>query len=116
MPPPKENFNLYVNYQSSRGKNEWYDVFYELNSAHQRNRLSGNEAVLLSFSNALRYYSGSAPAKSGFVLEDDVNFLVLKKMISQYLLLKEKVPLQNLEIIIGIRPIYSHSHYHYYKY
>jgi hypothetical protein len=114
VPVPKENFNVYVKQDGQ----EWEDLFYNVYSAHQNNRLGGNEALMLALSNSLRYYASSVKGISGIEKDDDtnVNFTVLRKIVKNYYTLKfEKAP-ENLKIIIRIKDINKETdHSHYYK-
>lgn len=117
VPTPKQNFSLCVKYKSDKGEQEWNDIFYELNSVHQSNRLAGNESVLLAFSNALRYFAGSVPDKSEIITDknSNLNFLILEKMVRTYIEKKEKSKINDLKIIVNIRSISGndpHSHYY----
>ncbi len=116
VPTPKQNFNIYVKYDKTN--NQWKDVFYQLNSAHQKNRLSGNESLLLGFSNALRYYASSVEEKNEFINlnNDNINFLILKKIVINYLNQVEKTDIKQLQILLGITEAGSNKqHFHYYK-
>lgn len=119
VPPPTENFNIYVNYKTKNAHRDWRDIFFEINTSHQKNRLAGNEFKLLAFANALRYYAISAKPHSKLIKTNNtnVNYLVLEKTIKQYLTLKEKQNIYELKIILGIRPVSCDTckYYHYYK-
>jgi hypothetical protein len=113
-PVPKENFNVYVKHDGG----EWEDLFYKLYSSNQNNRFGGNEALMLAFSNSLRYYASSVSELSSKEDDDDtnVNFVVLKKMIVNYYRSGKNPEVKNLEVIIRIRNINGRSDYsHYYK-
>jgi hypothetical protein len=117
VPSPKQNFNLYIRYKVSGIQKDWEDIFYELNTAHQSNRLSG-ESLLLAFSNALRYYATSVKEHDEIFSNKnaDINFSVLEKMVRAYITDHEKKEIQNLEIIVSIKYIHStNCHSHYYK-
>ncbi|MGZ3931501.1 MAG: DUF5819 family protein [Bacteroidia bacterium] len=117
VPPPKQNFNLYVRYRVQGQQREWRDLFAELNAAHQKNRFSG-EALLLAFSNSLRYYATSAKEQNEVFSDKtaDLNFSVLEKITEAYLSHAEKSPLANLEIIVRIKYTDAgNDHSHYYK-
>ena len=104
VPPPKENFNLFVKYRTSKKQQDWKDLFFEIDAKHQNNRLAGNEAILLSLSNALRYYS-NIPRKN-FVYKDrldDIELTILKRIIIGYINIQEKEFPQDLDIIIHIK-------------
>ncbi len=116
VPIPKQNFNIYVKYDKTN--NQWKDVFYEINSAHQKNRWGGNESLLLAFSNALRYYASSVEEKNEFsnFNNSNINFVILKKIIINYLNHVEKTDIKQLQMVIGIREAGKNkSHFHYYK-
>lgn len=111
VPVPKENFNVYVKYEGG----EWEDLFYKVYSYNQNNRFGGNEPIMLAFSNSLRYYASSVSETSSIEKDDDsnVNFVVLKKMITNYYKWKSNGSAKNFKVMIRIRNIngsldYSH--------
>lgn len=113
-PIPKQNFNVYVKHDSK----DWKDIFYTVNSAHQKNRLAGNEALLLALSNSLRYYASSVEEITKSESDDasNINFVVLRKIVRNYLALENGTDVKNVEIIIGIKDVERKvKHYHHYK-
>jgi hypothetical protein len=114
VPVPKENYNVYIKYDSK----EWSDLLFEINLAHQRNRLAGNEALLFSLANGMRYYAASIKEVSQ--REEDnssnVNFLVLRKIITEYIRKKDPGECKNIQVILRIQDMGNHKdHSHYYK-
>jgi hypothetical protein len=116
VPTPKQNFSLCVKYKTLSKSQDWTDIFYEINSAHQNNRFGGNESILLAFSNALRYYAGSVEEKSEVILDknSNLNFLIIEKMVRAYLENKENEKITGLKISVGIHSVGSKPHDHYY--
>lgn len=109
---------MYVRCTAGEPRNEWTDVFNAILSEHQQNRFAGHEAVLLAFSNSLRYYDFSVAEKSLIEADGDanVNYCVLKKIVTQYIRQKEVTMFQDLEMIIGIHDVERNvKHHHYYK-
>lgn len=114
VPPPRQNFNLYVRYKTKEKRTDWSDLFAELNTRHQSNRFAG-EATLLAFSNALRYYATSAGAESRIFPDlSDLNFSVLQRITEKYLIQKNKEPLHHLEMIVVIHDE-NGTYAHYYR-
>lgn len=114
VPPPKENFNIYVKYNTTNKQQDWKDLYYEVNSRHQNNRLGGNEALLIAFSNALRYYFASSPQENYILPENtDGNYAILKLVIQKYLWVREGETPQDLKIIVGSRELNGKTIYHY---
>lgn len=114
VPIPKQNFYVYVKSKN----NHWRDLFYELNTVHQNNRLCGQENLILSLTNSLRYYASSIKTENCIAQDDNSNiyFDVLKKVIVNYLFLSAGKKPEELEIIIRIKDINDSSDYsHYYK-
>ena len=114
VPIPKQNYYVYIKYDDT----EWKDLFYDLNSMHQRNRLKGHENLMLSLGNSARYYASSVKSENAIGEDDDSNiyFNVLKKIIVQYITLNSKNKPQNLQLIIRIKDTENNSDYsHYYK-
>lgn len=117
-PIPKQNFNVYIKYRTDKADVQWTDVFNTILSNHQKNRFAGNEALLLSFSNSLRYYASSVNEKSEIEKNDNsnINYIILKKIVVQYIGYKHGELPKQLEIIIGINDVERNiKHYHYYK-
>lgn len=118
VPIPTQNFKIYLKY-SVRGKDyPWHDVFNETLAKHQSNRFAGNEAILLAYSNALRFYASSVGETSKFEKDDGANlyFMILKKIIINRIVTEQKANPVKTEIIIGIEDeITKKPHYHFYK-
>jgi hypothetical protein len=114
VPPPKQNFNIYVRDL----KHDWVDVFYEVRTLHQNNRFAGYENLLLAMSSAVRFYASSADTIS-FVKTDhgnNVKLRVLEKILVSYLTLKNGAPPEHMEIIIRVKYLDTYTGYaHYYK-
>lgn len=118
VPVPKQNFNLYVRYEHDGANTEWEDLFYTVNSAHQTNRLKGNEGLLLAVANSLRYYASSVKNESKLEKDDgtNINFEVIKNICTQYLYHRNGTEPQKLQVLIGITDVETNSRYfHYYK-
>jgi hypothetical protein len=117
VPSPKQNFKVLVKYKIHGVERDWQDIFFEINSKHQNNRLRGKEAILLALSNSLRYYSGSVKEESAIESKDEnVNYKVLEKMVSKCISNFEGTEPRELEILVGIYSTKSKlSHFHYYK-
>jgi hypothetical protein len=114
VPVPKENFNVYVKHAGQ----DWEDLFYEIYSKHQNNRLAGQEELMLALSNSLRYYASSVSDVSSIEKDDDsnINFMVLKKIIVNYYTLRSGNKPKDMEIIIRTKDISGRPDYsHYYK-
>lgn len=97
---------------------EWKDVFQEIVQRHQSNRFSGNEALMLSLSNALRYYA-STVKEENTILKDDgsnLNFEVIKKIVLQLHKIESGNNFDHADIIIVTKNIAGEPHYaHYYR-
>ena len=103
MPSEQENYKLFVRYRSEDGKTEWRDLFSDLITKHQNNRFAGNEIIVQSLSNALKYYSARMERTSGIMNDrSNVNFMVLEKIVKQYYFNKEDKNLEGLELLIII--------------
>ena len=114
VPVPKENFNVYVKVNSG----PWEDVFQNVVMKHQSNRIAGNENLMLAFSNSLRYYVSSVSDKNQVMVDDDanVNYVVLRNIITQYYRKKSGTEPRNMEIIIVTTNSNKAKQYaHYYK-
>jgi hypothetical protein len=117
IPVPKHNFHVYVKYKVRNEPVNWHDLFYDLNSAHQKNRFAGYESLLLALTNSLRYYASSVGEKTKLENPDNgnVNYTVLRKIIHNYLTHYEGADAKGMIIIIGIKSTETHKEYfHYY--
>jgi hypothetical protein len=104
-----------VKYESG----EWHDLFNEIVTKHQNNRLAGYENISLALSSAIRYYASSVENENTVLLKGDeknTNLSVVKKIILQYLILNEEKAPKNVEMIIRIKDVKGNKeHSHYYK-
>jgi hypothetical protein len=84
-PPPENNYNLYVIYKDGKNQPVTIDVFAEVISEHQINRLKGMESLVLAFSNTIHYFEtnhepGHASGKNFELLENlTVNYLMYSR-------------------------------------
>lgn len=113
VPVPEQNFNIYVRYEGA----EWQDVFNEVVTEHQCNRFGGHENISLAFSSAIRYYVQATENANLYMKDDEKNIslVVLKKIIKQYLTLKNGTAPKKTEIIIRVKDVRGDKDYsHYY--
>jgi hypothetical protein len=103
VPSEQENYKLFVRYKSQQGKTEWQDLFSDLIGKHQNNRFAGNEIIVQSLSNALKYYSARMERTSGIIHDrNNINFRVLEKIVKQYYYNREDKNIAELETLIVI--------------
>lgn len=57
VPPPKQNYQLFVRVKENEKWRQWTDVFSDIIQQHKKNPVKGNELLMLTFSNTLRYSS-----------------------------------------------------------
>lgn len=117
-PIPTQNFSIYLKYEVDGVSTGWHNVFLETLANHQSNRFSGNEAIQLAYSNALRFYSSSIAEKSQIEADNDTNlyFVILKRIILNRVIVEKDVVPEKTEIIIGINDKPKNNmHYHYYR-
>lgn len=118
MPTPKQNFAIYVKYKVNEKQKDWMNIFYDLNSAHQTNRLSGHESLMLAFTNSLRYYASSVEEKDELISseQNNINYVVLNKVITNYLNHYEHQKIEQLQMVVGISSADGKkTNFHYYK-
>jgi hypothetical protein len=102
VPPPKENFKLFVRHRYNNVSSDWRDFFHEINTEHQRNRLAGYESLLLALSNSLRFYSGSQ-YKNGIQNDrSNTNFKILEQIVLKYYSSHVNFPMGDTEILICV--------------
>lgn len=77
--PPKNNFKLIV-----ESENQTEDVLATLIAKHQKNRLAGNEAQVLTLTNLIHYFTQNISVKNGEVKNDE-NFNLILHFLKNYL-------------------------------
>ncbi len=104
VPPPTSNYNLYVRYGN---KPETIDVFKELLIKHQKNRLTGYEPILIALSNSIHYFEKEAEGQhfDGGKVDENEKFLIIEKIVKNYLRATVKLKIQNLKIILCVNSI-----------
>ncbi len=84
-PVPESNYQMLALYND--GQPEVLDVFGEIVQAHQANRLSGHEALVVAFSNSLHYFEKNSPLQQSLngPVMNDFNFTILERAVKGYL-------------------------------
>ncbi len=77
--PPKNNYKLIIEFE-----NKTEDVFASLVYKHQKNRLAGNEGLVLTLSNLIHYFVQNYPLPTGEVKNNE-NFNLILIFLKNYL-------------------------------
>jgi len=83
VPPPGSNYNLIVYNDSIK-----MDIFSEILTKHQTNRLAGYEPLLIALSNSIHYFEKNTMLKNGKV-QNDKNFTIIEHFAKNYLAKKK---------------------------
>lgn len=88
-PVPKQNYELFV-FNNGLVINVLGDVLQK----HKKNRFSGNEGLLIAFTNSIHYFVSSTTVNSGLVINNN-NFEMLGFSVKNYL--KNKTEFRNAQ-------------------
>ena len=113
VPPPSEQYNLYVLEENKFVS----DVFNDVLSKHQTNRLAGYEPLLLSISSSIFYFEKEALNQnfvSGQALSNN-KFMMIEKIVRSYFKSEYKTEFKNLKLILIIKPLYANQQRVYYN-
>lgn len=117
VPVPRSVQNLYVRHQTKMGWSDWEDILNKEIMKHKKNRIYGNENVVLLLSNALHYAFNALPSISSVYIEKQKSkeFLVLRHEVAQYLKLKEAVAVNTSYEVLITSTKENHTVSHYFK-
>lgn len=96
IPPPENNYNLYVFYTDENKIKQKADIFRELLVVHQSNRINGTEPLLLALSNTIHYFENES--KPGYASEN--NFKMIEVFAKNYLQHTRHVKIIDLKLIL----------------
>lgn len=88
-PIPSSNYTLYVQFKNGPDS-VWKDVFAELQHKHRRNRLAGNEWVLLAFTNSIHRFETQQGAFTGGCVKDNPLFRIIETLVQHVYQLPNK--------------------------
>ncbi len=109
-PVPKQNFELFA---FTNGKT--INVLGDILNNHQKNRLAGEEALLLAFTNSIHYFFANRKIESGSVLNDK-NFIIIEFSTRNYIKQKYLLNNQNIKLLLMVKDIRTnHTLYFYNK-
>jgi hypothetical protein len=95
IPPPSDNYKLLVRYKDKEMK--CVDVFSEILTKHQTNRLNGNEPLLIALSNSIHYFEKEEqPDTKG------INFKILEKFAINYLNKTRQLNLDHAQLFVMV--------------
>ncbi len=99
VPPPENNYNLYVRFTDKNNAIIQVDIFSEILVKHQNNRIKGVEPLLLALSNTIHYFE--TENKPG--LSSGVNFNMIETFAKNYLQHTRHTQIQNLKLNLVVR-------------
>lgn len=104
-PPPDCNYRLFADY-TVNGKAQRTEVLSDVLNCH-KNRLGGNEPLVLAIANSIHYFEKASPLQAGLngPIKNDKSFDVLEFSTRQYLKQQIDSNLQNLRLILEVRPV-----------
>lgn len=102
VPPPKENYSIYVRCKKEKGFTPWMDIYSQQIQEHQSNRFFGTEQKALMFTNSMSYIAHDTINICFESSPEDATFLVLKKIVKTELVEEEKV-FSSFEMILKFK-------------
>ncbi len=105
VPPPDSNYNLYV--YNQKNNKQSIDLFSEITVKHQKNRLSGNQPLIMALSNSIHYFEKEAEEKNftGGRVGKNEKFAIIEKFVTNYLKSNDSLNIENAKIIICVSSI-----------
>ncbi len=91
-PAPTINYQLFVRYKTNVGFTNWQNIFENALQRHKKNKLVGNENIMLLFSNSLNYAISNMQTKSVIKLNaTTTSQTILLFEVNQYLKLNHQL-------------------------
>ena len=105
VPPPNTNYKLLVSYED-HGKH-YTDIFNEILVKHQTNRLSGNSAVLLAFSNSIHYFEKNTKQQKQLngPIKNDLYFQILEQSAKNYIRSSRGININQIKIYLCVETL-----------
>lgn len=114
VPAPKSQHYLFVRYKNKGSWTGWKDILGNCVENNRQNKFSGNEALVLLFSNSLIYFLNKVPSPGLYRQAPAfMEFKVLNHELSRYLALQEKLKVgQEYEVLIYSKEPGSHKSFY----
>ena len=105
VPPPNTNYKLFVEYEDHGIQKK--EVFAEIMSQHQNNRLKGYGPLLLAFSNSIHYFEKNTSLQKPLngPIKNDLYFKMIEKSALSYLQATQKIKLDSLKIRLLVQSL-----------
>jgi hypothetical protein len=104
VPVPESNYQLFV--KEAKDKN-YKDVFSEVLTKHQSNRLLGYEPLVIGFSNCIHYFEKNSELQNTLYgpISADANFDILMHATKSYLQHKQNKKVDSLQLILVVSDV-----------
>lgn len=103
-PAPDANYKLYCAFENN-GKQQ-VDLFSEIKTIHQSNRLKGYGPLLVGLSNAIHYFEKNAlQAPLNGSMENNTSFKVIVYFAKNYLQHTRNIPITQLKLILVVSEV-----------
>lgn len=114
-PAPDSNYQLFVQYEKNGIQKK--DLFTEIVTKHQANRLAGYGPLVLAFSNSIHYFEKNT------ILTDKLNgpvagdnyFEMIEYEVANYLRTTEKITPQKIKLFLVVENVLSGKQRVYYN-
>lgn len=106
-PAPKSNYHLYVQFEQNGVQKT--DLYEEVVTQHQSNRLKGYGHIVMAFTNAIHFFEYAATTDSlvsGFV-GDNQYFSMIGHSAMNYLRYTRRLQIEKLKMVLVIRQVDS---------
>jgi hypothetical protein len=102
VPAPVNNYRLFVDFNC--GGRQRYDLFQQVTLAHQENRFSGYEPLVLAFSNSIHYFEHAAKlrGKLNGPIKNDLYFSIIEHSARNYIRVKHHCDPQDLKLLLMV--------------
>lgn len=100
VPPPDNNYNLFVTFENNGKHTE--DVFNELVTAHQQNRLAGHGLLVVGLSNVVYMFEKSTALQAPVngPIKKDIYFTMVEQAAKNYIQNKYKISIKTIKLIL----------------
>ena len=102
-PVPDANYKLFCAFENNGKKN--LDIFSEIKTVHQSNRLKGYGPLLVAFSNSIYYFEKSTKQQSNSNAKRDLGFKIIEKLARNYITHTRQIRVEGLKLILVVDDI-----------
>lgn len=99
-PAPTKNYKLFCEFENNGRQS--IDLFAEIKTKHQSNRLKGYGPLVVAFSNSFHYLEKASDKKMNGPMDSDINFKMIEHFAKNYLEYSRSTSIKRLKLMLVV--------------